>query len=397
MSFTVSELPMDSVPELDTLAVNTLAVDGSVSAPAPNESREAQQELEDKEENIQRIRAAREAQEIQSCSTPRVEVFEEAVPRDEPSLDYLSVTSRVYQTQFAPKNALHFATSTTTPDFKCCFRWESGLPLERRATLAFPAELSRIVESKDSETVIIRARHLVELMECVRLGLKANSIFRVDKTPVHEFYMIENEPNMLLGINGEIGCGKSTVVEYISRKYKFVEYMFAQPLKEVAMCLGFTYDQVYGTQEQKLEVNEFWGITGRNFLQVFGSEVCRDYVPKVLPQMRFNGLTMWVRLFEKYLAEHPNINVAVSDVRFQDESQTIKKYNGIVARIVRPNRVASPAAVQTHKSETQANVIKPNVIINNDRDLETLYKKLDLMVDFIQRGIITASTLELTI
>ncbi len=221
-----------------------------------------------------------------------------------------------------------------------------------------------------------------------RLSLKAVNIYVItsDHTailPTNNVYMIENEKPILLGISGGIGCGKSTAVEYLAKKYGFSEYMFAKPLKDIAVTLGFEKHQIFGTQEQKLEINKFWGISGRQFMQVFGSEVCRDYMPKVLPNMRLNGLTMWARLFEKYMGENAYCNVAVSDVRFPDECSIIKKYGGLVIRIERPiNNQAS--AVHTHQSETQQ--IANNITVYNTGSLDDLYRKLDLMMYRIING-----------
>ncbi len=378
---------------------------------------------EQTQETREPVQPSTDPNEIQVCLNPAdpSEVTNVAIDDSKESiilegLDDLgaSIAGRLCETSFPPMGALHVATVLRGEYGFVQFNWAEDLPYQRRNSFAYTNGLRSIAEYKDAETCNSPITIIFALMEQVRIGLNARTVFFVG-TDAHmptKIYMMENEPNLLLGINGEIGCGKSTVVEYISTKYGFMEYMFAQPLKEVAVCLGFEPHQVFGTQEQKLQVNEFWGISGRQFLQVFGSEVCRDYAPKVLPQMKFNGVTMWVRLFEKFRNAHLDRNIAVSDVRFQDESQTIKKYGGIVVRLVRTGvNVSQPLGVTsqsqsgsqpqyshaTHKSETQATTIKPNVIINNDRDLATLFKKLDLLMDFIRRGIVTSNTQELTI
>jgi hypothetical protein len=194
---------------------------------------------------------------------------------------------------------------------------------------------------------------------------------------------------MLLGISGEIGCGKSTVADALTKNHGYVEYSFATPLKNMAICAGFEHHQVFGTQEQKLEINQFWGVSGREFLQRFGSEVCRDFVPQVLPNMRFNGKTMWVRLFEKFKADNCSKNVVVSDVRFEDESQTIHENGGVIIRIVRGDLAtqAVHASVSLHKSETQASKIK----LNNG-SLEALYEKMTILLIKLGSGEITSET-----
>jgi hypothetical protein len=186
---------------------------------------------------------------------------------------------------------------------------------------------------------------------------------------------------VLIGINGEIGCGKSTACEFLQKQYGFTEYMFAKPLKDIAVILGFEPSQVFGTQEQKLEVNQFWGVSGRKFLQIFGSEVCRDFVPTVL-NMNFNGNTMWVRLFEKYYANNANKSIVVSDLRFEDESNAIKKLDGYVIRIERDCHKST----ELHKSELQADKIKPHVIIKNNGSLLSFQFNLIKVIEMINNG-----------
>ena len=224
----------------------------------------------------------------------------------------------------------------------------------------------------------------------------------------------------IIGINGEIASGKSTVADYLANKYSMKQYAFAKPLKDVAVTLGFEPRQVFGTQEEKLEVNKFWGVSGREFLQKFGSEVCRDYVPKILPAMRFNDATMWVRLFEKYRADNPDSFIVVNDVRFADESAKIKELGGYVIRLVRTedehaigkdestvdvemtadvaadvdDGVCGVAAginnmtIDTahHQSELQADLIKPNIVIRNNGSLSQLFDRVETALKYINSG-----------
>ena len=348
-----------------------------------------------------RLENSKPIPELQEPILVRFDETKESITIEELETLGTSFTTHLCETTFAPQSAQHICHLEKTQDGYVELKWSPSFSFEKRVGFNYTNGLRSVAQYTSDQSVVSSLGVVFAALEQVRLGMRSTTVFFIG-FPNTDVYMIENEPNLLLGVNGEIGCGKSTVVDYLSSKHGFTEYMFAQPLKEVAVCLGFEPKQVFGTQEEKLEVNEFWEITGRQFLQVFGSEVCRDYVPKVLPQMKLNGLTMWVRLFEKFKQEHANVNLAVSDVRFEDESNTIKKYGGIVIRIVRSGQASTPAqsqphAVQTHKSETQASRIYPNVIIHNDRDLETLYKKLDLLVEFIRRGIITSTTFSLNI
>ena len=62
---------------------------------------------------------------------------------------------------------------------------------------------------------------------------------------------------ILIGVTGEIGHGKSTVCDYISDKFGFRKHAFAHSLKAIAKIFGFTHNEVYGTQEEKLKPNKY--------------------------------------------------------------------------------------------------------------------------------------------
>ena len=183
---------------------------------------------------------------------------------------------------------------------------------------------------------------------------------------------------MLILLTGEAGSGKSTAA-YILYKYGFYEECFADPIKEFAISIGFEHEEVYGTQEQKLKINKFWGISGREFMQKFGSEVCRDYLPKVLSNMNFNGRNLWARAMEEKIITNPLL--VISDGRFKDEAKLVKDYGGIIIKLVRQTNTNNVNYnYKQHKSETGIQEIVPDFTINNDRSIEELeYQILNIL------------------
>lgn len=197
----------------------------------------------------------------------------------------------------------------------------------------------------------------------------------------------------ILMLTGLIGVGKSQAASFL-RETGFQEYTFAGPLKQIGSALGFADDELYGSQEQKLAVNPFWGVSGRQFLQVFGSEVCRDFLPKVLPQMFKDDQTLWCRLAEKFVQEtqarNPNASVVFSDGRFPDEADFVHRVGGAVVRIERP--AAAPAnsatgGVSAHQSEQGASSIKADYIVVNDGHLLQLQTAINLVVERVRAGV----------
>lgn len=185
------------------------------------------------------------------------------------------------------------------------------------------------------------------------------------------------EPAKLIGLVGKIGAGKTTVARRLNH-HGFTEYSFSDPLKQIASIFGFNDNQLYGTQAQKLEVNEEWGISGREFMQKFGTEVCRDLLPKVIPQMD----KVWIRCFEGFFARNDG-DVVVGDVRFVDEADTIRRMGGKIIRIISDGD--GDGIDHSHASETEMDAYKEDFVINNKMgDLYGLYRQITRIVDIIR-------------
>jgi hypothetical protein len=175
----------------------------------------------------------------------------------------------------------------------------------------------------------------------------------------------------LVGLTGAIGSGKSKVAAYLSLMYNGVTRSFASPLKQIAISFGFTESQIYGTQEQKKEINELWGISGREFMQKLGTEVFRESVPQIMPQLH----DPWRRIMEAKARKLINDGtfVIVDDVRFDDEAIMITQLKGILIRIVRDMPHSQPHSqphddkqIKQHASEQQDFEVN-FTIINNIR------------------------------
>lgn len=187
---------------------------------------------------------------------------------------------------------------------------------------------------------------------------------------------------MIIGITGKIGSGKSTVSNYMADAYGFKEYSFASPLKQIGEIFGFTHTELYGTQEQKLEKNEVWGVSARDFLQKVGTELFRDKLQEVLPHIKVKR-GLWSDMFRKKYETHPGLYV-ISDVRFLDEYQTIKDLGGVVIRVNRNETVNKGGEEHKHRSETVMDCITPDFIILNNGSLHDLKIQIDSIVTYLK-------------
>lgn len=187
--------------------------------------------------------------------------------------------------------------------------------------------------------------------------------------------MIKN----LVGIVGPLQSGKDTTVDYLTVKKGFTRYAFADPIKKgLQKMLGFTDEQLWGTNAQKEAIDPFWGVSARRMLQLVGTELFQFDIHKYTKPGEFDvNRGVWVHRFKKWYGENypknPDLRVAISDMRFMHEAQFIKNMGGIIVKIHRP----SIERKDTHASEAEYMRIKEDILIVNDGTLEDFYKKLD--------------------
>lgn len=140
---------------------------------------------------------------------------------------------------------------------------------------------------------------------------------------------------IIIGIAGKKGSGKDTVAgimkKILGKKVKLLS--FADPLKMGCIeMFGLDKDIVYGTQTKKEEINEFWNTSVRKILQIVGTELMKHTLPKYIPEMN----DVWIRMMEKKIFGNKEDDIfIITDVRFMDEYEFVKKNNGLMVKIVR--------------------------------------------------------------
>lgn len=167
----------------------------------------------------------------------------------------------------------------------------------------------------------------------------------------------------IIGITGNANSGKDTTADYIlSLNQSFKKIAFADPLKNmVIQYLFLTKDDVFTTQG-KNRFNEYWGMTNRQILQKVGTDAMRKGF----------CYDIWVKITQKILLNNKNQNFIISDVRFLNEAEMIKRNGGIIVRIKRNYHIVQC----NHQSE---NPIDSNIVdyeIENYGDLQQLYKNI---------------------
>ncbi len=190
---------------------------------------------------------------------------------------------------------------------------------------------------------------------------------------------------MLIGLSGNIGCGKTTVEQYLQSQ-GFVSLSFADALKKIGKIFGFDHDQMYGTQQQKMEIHKNLNVSGREFLQKVGTELFRNNIRKVLPNFSIT-YGIWSDIVMRQL--DTSQNTVISDVRFLDEVKMIKDKGGIIIRIVRDNReigdnlnIPEPFQTDISQHASEKMDIPYDFIIYNDGSLEKLYNSVKNLTNF---------------
>jgi len=180
---------------------------------------------------------------------------------------------------------------------------------------------------------------------------------------------------MIIGLSGYARSGKDTAAEHLVSTYNFTQHSFAASMKEAMYRLNpivhtdsigpIRYQSlvdVYGLDKAKEDYPEV-----RRLLQVFGTEVGREMF----------GESFWVELVLNNLR---SFHTVISDVRFTNEADAIKKRGGQIWRVNR----AGIGPVTGHSSEIDLDGYSFDRVINNDYDIDSFNKQIDLAIGEIK-------------
>jgi hypothetical protein len=180
---------------------------------------------------------------------------------------------------------------------------------------------------------------------------------------------------MIIGLGYKARSGKDTIAEYLVRVYGFRRVAFADSLKEACrQIFSFTDEQLYG--DKKEVVDSYWEVTPRYVLQKVGTECMREGYDK----------DIWIKSVEKKIRDSKD-NWVITDMRFPNEAEAVKRWGGFLVRVDRPNSGATGGIV-SHPSEIAMDSFKDwDYALNNDSNVHAvLYEKVEDMLAYFKEA-----------
>jgi len=145
---------------------------------------------------------------------------------------------------------------------------------------------------------------------------------------------------MIIGVVGFAGSGKGTVADLLVEDHDFCKLSFADAVKDAtAAIFGWSRHLLEGDTEQSRVFREtkddFWSarfgydVTPRYMLQLMGTEAGREV---------FNQ-DLWIHTVERRIQYKQEWefedSFVIPDVRFPNEIEAIRKWGGVIVRVVR--------------------------------------------------------------
>lgn len=189
---------------------------------------------------------------------------------------------------------------------------------------------------------------------------------------------------MLVCVTGKKRSGKDSLGAYLIDKHNYVK---ARPLAvfKFAFADWFGWDERHLEGELKEVVDERYGFSPRELMQVFGTELMKYDLGKRLPKYKETcGNDIWIFSFlDWYAKQDKTKNYVLTDVRFPNEYSNILRALGDDVFFVRTVSDRSPN--DTHESESYVDVIPVDYsIINNGWDtFDKFHKDIDKMVRYM--------------
>ena len=199
---------------------------------------------------------------------------------------------------------------------------------------------------------------------------------------------------MIISLTGKIGSGKDTVADLINQITPYHNWevkKFAGKLKVIAELLTGVPKANFEDQEFKKQyIGDDWGMTYRDLLQKLGTEAIRTglhsdaWVNALFSDYKANTVAVGTSEFD-FTEEDQIPNWIITDCRFPNELEAVKKRGGVTIKIERDlmtrKGYSTPTEADLHSSETSLDHITSwdYVIDNNSSAEELKFKVKDIL------------------
>ncbi|AUG87096.1 deoxynucleoside monophosphate kinase [Streptomyces phage Nesbitt] len=189
-----------------------------------------------------------------------------------------------------------------------------------------------------------------------------------------------------IGLIGKARSGKDTAAARMVQTSAYTRLAFADPLREALLKLDPQI--VYG-------VGLEWGPQFAGLQTLVGHvgwERAKAEYPEVRRLLQNYGQTIremdpefWVReLSKKVAAAHGwNMPVVVTDVRYRNEAEALKRAGFYLVRVERPGAGLAGEAAQ-HASETELDDWPADLLLHNNGTKETFLRNVDITLQCAQ-------------
>jgi len=204
---------------------------------------------------------------------------------------------------------------------------------------------------------------------------------------------------MIIGIVGSMGAGKDTIADYLTTIHNFRRESFASSLKDsVSAIFGWDRTLLDGrtktARDWREQPDNWWAtrlsipqLTPRWVLQNFATDLCRNHFHQ----------DIWIASLEHRLSKSED-NIVITDCRFPNEFDSIKRMGGKIIRVSRGPAPAWHSHVSAalsgdstsksilnqygvHESEWAWYGLVCDVIIENNGTIDDLYTNLNMFIN----------------
>lgn len=182
----------------------------------------------------------------------------------------------------------------------------------------------------------------------------------------------------IIAICGRRRSGKDTVADVLVHEFGYRKLRISDPLK-AAMAALFGWDPGMLEDHRKDGVDPRWGISPRQAMQFFGTEVMQQHLRALLPDM---GRCFFVqRLLAEMDAAPPHTHWVIPDLRFSHEEAALRARGAEIWKVCRaPTATVPVSPTDEHVSEREWMRIQMDRVVLNHEDMGRLAQQVRRMM-----------------